>query len=206
LATKLIVKNNKNEHAENGSCSIANAASNTTGENYLYNFDYYIQQGLLDATELDNYLYVNGNVLDEYTAQFVEEYGYNKNSPIGYYTYLKILNNQLSKYSKLLTPQLLSRSKTKGDLEAVKEIISAQESLLEEATANFERLTSVSYYNLTPEERAETIEQKIETNAKMNWSVISCEIEAPELPSNAVIGPTTNTGITIPGVGNNIII
>jgi hypothetical protein len=36
--TKLIVKNNNNEYADSGFCSIARAASNPTGENYLYDF------------------------------------------------------------------------------------------------------------------------------------------------------------------------
>jgi hypothetical protein len=38
MATKLIVKQNNNELAPDGFCTIARAKSNPTGENYLYDF------------------------------------------------------------------------------------------------------------------------------------------------------------------------
>ena len=38
IVTKLIVKNNSNEFANNGFCSIAKASANPTGENYIYDF------------------------------------------------------------------------------------------------------------------------------------------------------------------------
>jgi phage minor structural protein len=38
IATKLIVKQNSNELADNGFCTIQKAGSNPTGENYLYDF------------------------------------------------------------------------------------------------------------------------------------------------------------------------
>jgi hypothetical protein len=43
IASKLIVKNNANEFASNGFCSIARATENPTGENFLLNFDHYIR-------------------------------------------------------------------------------------------------------------------------------------------------------------------
>lgn len=64
IATKIIVKNNSCEYAENGFCSIARAKDNPTKENTLYNFDYYIQQGLLDRSTVYNdlYLKINGSI------------------------------------------------------------------------------------------------------------------------------------------------
>jgi hypothetical protein len=41
IVSKLIVKDNNNELAENGFCSIAKAKNNPTGENYIYDFRYY---------------------------------------------------------------------------------------------------------------------------------------------------------------------
>jgi phage minor structural protein len=38
IATKLIVKDNSNELADGGVCSISKAPSNMTGENYIYDF------------------------------------------------------------------------------------------------------------------------------------------------------------------------
>lgn len=58
IATKIIVKNNSNEYANNGFCSIARAKDNPTKENFLYNFDYYVKQGILDWSTLYNDLYL----------------------------------------------------------------------------------------------------------------------------------------------------
>lgn len=58
IATKIIVKNNTNEYADNGFCSISRAKDNPTKENFLYNFDYYVKQGILDWSTLYNDLYL----------------------------------------------------------------------------------------------------------------------------------------------------
>ena len=59
IASKLIVENNSNEFAEDGFCSISRASLNPTGENFLFDFNYYIRKELLDAEtitkELDTY-------------------------------------------------------------------------------------------------------------------------------------------------------
>lgn len=76
IVSKMIVKDNANEFAPNGFCSIARASENPTGENFLLSFDHYVRQGLLDFDVVTNDLYVNAN-------------GY-----LGYYTQLKELNTQ----------------------------------------------------------------------------------------------------------------
>ena len=72
--SKIIVKNNANEFAEGGFCSIARAVENPIGENFIYDFSYYIQQGLIDFSEINNDLYLDVN-------------GY-----LGYYKKLRELN------------------------------------------------------------------------------------------------------------------
>lgn len=57
IVTKMITKDNANEFAKNGFCSIARAPSNPSGTNVIYNFDYYINQGLLDGKEVSKALY-----------------------------------------------------------------------------------------------------------------------------------------------------
>ena len=74
IVSKMIVKDNANEFAPNGFCSIARATENPTGENFLLNFDHYVRQGLLDFDDVTNDLYVNAN-------------GY-----LGYYQKLKQIN------------------------------------------------------------------------------------------------------------------
>lgn len=49
IVTKLIVKDNTNEFAKNGFCSVARAPSNDLKDTCLYDFQYYINQKLLDA-------------------------------------------------------------------------------------------------------------------------------------------------------------
>lgn len=57
IVTKLIVKNNSNQFAKNGFCTIARAPSNPSGTNVIYNFDYYISQNLLEKSAVDQDLY-----------------------------------------------------------------------------------------------------------------------------------------------------
>lgn len=64
IVTKIIVKDNTCEQAENGFCSIARAQDNPIKENFAYNFDYYTSQGLINSSTLNNdlYLEINGSV------------------------------------------------------------------------------------------------------------------------------------------------
>ena len=59
IVTKIIVKNNANEHGKNGFCSIARAKSNMLKENFAYDFRYYVNQGLLNREKL--YTELHGN-------------------------------------------------------------------------------------------------------------------------------------------------
>lgn len=69
IVSKIIVKNNSNQFAQDGFCSIARAEDNPIKENFLYNFNYYIQQGLLDFSDINNDLYLNAN---GYLAYYVK--------------------------------------------------------------------------------------------------------------------------------------
>lgn len=59
--SKLIVKNNANEFANNGFCSIARAKENYTKENFILDFSYYIQHRLIDFDAIQNDLYSESN-------------------------------------------------------------------------------------------------------------------------------------------------
>lgn len=63
IATKVIVQPNANEFAPNGYCTIQQSVLNPTGENAIYNFQYFINHGLLDGTALNDDLYgINGGL------------------------------------------------------------------------------------------------------------------------------------------------
>ncbi len=74
IATKLVVKQNSNEFAENGFCTIARSLENPTRDNFIYNFTYYVNQGMIDFDIVNNDLYLDAN-------------GY-----LGYYKKLRRLN------------------------------------------------------------------------------------------------------------------
>jgi hypothetical protein len=63
IVTKLMVKANSNQLGKDGFCTIQRAGANPTGENYIYDFQYYQNMGLMDV---NNYLttnyYLNGAV------------------------------------------------------------------------------------------------------------------------------------------------
>lgn len=75
--SKIIVKQNANEFGKNGFCTIARAEENPSGENFIYNFDYYVGQGLINFSTLNN-----------------DIYGSPVNGYLGYYQTLKKLNTQ----------------------------------------------------------------------------------------------------------------
>lgn len=60
LVSKLIVKNNTNQFADSGFCSIARAPSNESKENFIYNFNYFFNHGLLDYGQTMSDLYYTG--------------------------------------------------------------------------------------------------------------------------------------------------
>ena len=80
IVSKMIVKNNTNEFATDGFCSIARASESPNGENFLLDFSYYVQQGLLGMAEVTNDLYLETN-------------GY-----LGYYKKLKRINTKRDSY------------------------------------------------------------------------------------------------------------
>ena len=82
IVSKIIVKPNSNEYGIDGYCDIARATENPIKENFLLNFRYYIQQGLLDGNEVNNDLYL-----------YTENGKY-----IGYYIQLNKLNKSYDEY------------------------------------------------------------------------------------------------------------
>lgn len=61
IVTKLIVEPNSNKYAPDGFCDIQLSDMNYYGENTIYNFDYYINQGILDKSDLYRDLYNDSN-------------------------------------------------------------------------------------------------------------------------------------------------
>lgn len=85
IVSKLIVKDNSNEFATDGFCSIARAAESPNGENFILDFSYYIQQGMMGLAEITNDLYMDSK---------------NSQGYIGYYKELKRINTLRDRYIK----------------------------------------------------------------------------------------------------------
>ena len=75
IVTKLIVEPNSNEFGLDGFCTIQRSVMNPTGENIIYNFQYYLNNGLIDKEELYNDFYDENkgiglyNKLNQYNKQ-----------------------------------------------------------------------------------------------------------------------------------------
>lgn len=63
MVTKLIVEQNNNEFGESGFCTIVRAQDNKNKTNFIYNFDYYINQGVLNKQIVDLDLYGNDGLM-----------------------------------------------------------------------------------------------------------------------------------------------
>lgn len=100
IATKVIVSPNVTEYAEDGVCEVAKSQYNENGENYILNFDYYINQGLLNGGEFNKYLYLtrdNGQ-LGFYPALKEKNSAYNSRA-----IEIAARKNELSRQSSLRT-------------------------------------------------------------------------------------------------------
>lgn len=76
LVTKTIVLANYNDNAPNGTCSIVDSEENYPRENFVLNFDYYVNHGLLDGEALNRDLYYSGSS-DDYIGYYTKLHKWN---------------------------------------------------------------------------------------------------------------------------------
>lgn len=137
IVSKLIVKQNNNEFAKNGFCTIARAAANPTGENYIYDFQYFFNVGLMSARDFLDVVYVldspinNINDIDPNTLK-------------GYYPKIKKLNNAIQEQSDVLINISRDLTQYKADLETAEAGYEAALAGLEQVHIDYERLTGQS--------------------------------------------------------------
>lgn len=110
LVSKLMVKANSNQFAPNGFCAISRATANPLKENTMYNFDYYVNQKLMEGQSLQSNLYIPDTELTESNA---EDYYTN---PIGYYTKLGEINRQMNRINNLLSQQSIPLVQAQKDV------------------------------------------------------------------------------------------
>ena len=92
IVTKTIVGQNSNEFATKGFCTISRSKENYPRTNFLLNFDYFINQGLIDGSALTNDLY-------------------DSTGDIGYYYWLNQYNTEYDGLTELLDAKHLELTK-----------------------------------------------------------------------------------------------
>ena len=128
IATKTIVLQNENEFGTNGFCSIARSKENYTRENFIYNFDYYIQQGLL-----------NGDVLNFDL--------YNNTSGLRYYHQLHTFNTNYANNLTELINKKTELTRQKATQQVYEQYLTAAENELGEIQESIMKLAGVNDWN-----------------------------------------------------------
>ena len=124
ITTKVIVLPNNNEFAQNGFCTIQRSEENYSRENFILNFDYYINQGLLERSVLNRDLYSSTG------------------EGLGYYYNLNLWNKDYDALGEKLIYKKEALSKQESYYKVYEETISALEEELTSLTASICQLLS----------------------------------------------------------------
>lgn len=136
IVTKLIVKQNSNQYANNGFCTIARATSNETGENYIYDFAYYQNNGLMSASDYVNTLYkLDGAIGKDVSAS---DTSYNLN---GYFPRLRAINDKIILENERLSGITVELVNYKAKYDVASAALAAALSGAEEVTKDLLTLT-----------------------------------------------------------------
>lgn len=152
VVSKLIVPDSINELALNGFCSIARSGINPSGENCIYNFEYYVNKKLIDKDVLNAVLY-----------------GPDGNS--GFYANLLAINAELTdvidKFSALSKPLMEAQAK----VQASEAGMAASSSSLEEAADSFFKMAGFDYKDVLDveltEEEQESRNERVEKDSAL---------------------------------------
>lgn len=146
IATKLIVKNNNNEFATDGSCNIARANLNPTGENFLINFDYFLNRKKISQEILYNDLYeslIKVSILGDEVSKYFDQ----SQDWVGFYNGLKLLNRERDKKAivqselaqKLLEHESNYNFANDQSLEIMKQILELKADLYEQTEFSYDQ-------------------------------------------------------------------
>lgn len=129
ITSKVIVSPNINEYAQNGICEIAKSDFNENGENYIYDFGYYISQGLLNGGELNKYLYLPNN------------------GQSGFYPALRKINQEYNALVEKIAAKKIELTKQSSLREIYDQYVTSAEEQILTLKDNLCKLTGFSTYN-----------------------------------------------------------
>lgn len=150
IVTKLIVKQNSNELAENGFCTISRANANPIGENCIYDFQYFFNMGLLNADDYLNTMYVingakGGDVGTAPNANGEVEYNLQ-----GYFPRIRAINKEIEEESELLINTAKDLTQYKAEYEVADAGYKAANSGIQQVREDFESLIGVPIDYINP--------------------------------------------------------
>lgn len=186
IVTKLIVKDGVNQHADGGFCTIQRAGSNPTKENYIYDFQYHQNMGLMDTEEYietnyyltdaagpDGKLWAKGEVIEESL----------ENTTInGYFPRVNKINKAIEPIDRELEGLRADLVQQRGKLEIATSTYDAALSGLEETRDDFRGLTGIY---------PESIQQS------QSFTIGTCSVSAHEGWFNATVEKTDDENKTV---------
>ena len=163
LTTKLIVKNNSNEYADGGFCTIQRANENITKETALYNFDYYIHQGLLSQED-----YIEYTENKAFSNQQIADIDSGNKNYKGYYGYLGALNNKIIEKNNKLIEHQTAMIQLKSDITVAEATIKAAKEESEKEQEEFYQLTNRVWNDLEPITTTDKVLIDFKTNGTLD--------------------------------------
>lgn len=157
IVSRLIVTDNVNEFAKNGFCSISRAPMNFTGENVIYDFSYFVNNGLLNKSYLESVLYGDAQLLtltpEKEVWERIDVENINQ-----YYSKLHILNKEVARQSEIVSNYSNSLVQANAYYQAIDaELQQSQEQLIE-LTEEFGEIAQFSYQEINSEARKEIVQ------------------------------------------------
>ena len=129
ISTKTIVQSNENQFGKNGFCTIARSSQNYPRETFIYNFDYYINQGMLNRDIVYKDLFDPNGGLGYYTHLHNINTLYEDNLEIIVNKKTELTKQQatLTVYNQYLTSAIDERTKILDDLMKLANVSSIDE-------------------------------------------------------------------------------
>lgn len=128
IVSKTIVSANNNEFAKNGSCAISQSSENYPAVDFILNFDYYINQGLLDSSEINKDLY-------------------SSTEGIGYYFHLHQINSEYQKNARLIVDKKGQLTHYTSSLKIFEEAVSSLTEQISDLQSDLNRASGKTAQN-----------------------------------------------------------
>lgn len=159
IVTKLMVKPNSNQHANNGMCAIGRADANPTKEDYIYDFRYFNDRGMLNSDRYLSDVYVlEDNCLVDMPDNWIDQYVNKKldidsvkeinqyyNSTDGYYIKIKELNNKITHISNdIIIPMQEELVRLESNYAVAEAGYKSATENIRKSKENFKKLTGIA--------------------------------------------------------------